>query len=97
MGVYIKDDWLKPRSRSTHLTAAEIALLRAAYDNRRRPSDIARELKCSSRIVYKYYTIFRGKLVSFKPKRAAPVAVVRNPEPVFQASASRFYKSNFEI
>ena len=44
------DDWEKPRSRGTHLTEDEIGRIKDAYKAGRHYSEIARELKCSSRI-----------------------------------------------
>lgn len=81
------DDWHKPRGRGVHLTTAEIAKIRVAFNVGRKPRDIARELKCSSRIAAKYYGVFRGG------RYRVPDMVQREPAVV----RARFYKSNFEL
>lgn len=83
-----KDDWEKPRSRSQHLTEAEIALLRKAFSSRRTIKDIARELQCSSRTVSKYYGFFRAEGIPQGPQR--------RPFDPASHRASRFYSSTFE-
>jgi hypothetical protein len=83
-----RDDWEKPRGKGQHLTADEIAFIRTGYKQGRRYSDVARELKCSSRVVSKYYGFFRAEGVPVKT--AAPF----NPA---KQTTDRFYKSNFEI
>lgn len=92
-----KDDWDKPRREGNHLSDEEIALIRGAYDLNRKPCDIARELKCSSRIAYKYFEIFRGGM--FRPRK--PKVKLSKPKVVLPAAppmpAPRFYKSNFEL
>lgn len=55
------DDWEKPRSNGTHLTAAEILRIREAYLANRPSHDIARELQCSSRVASKYYGLFAAE------------------------------------
>jgi hypothetical protein len=89
----IKDDWEKPRTKGMKLNAAEIARLRVAFNTRTHPRDIARELKCSSRVTSKYYAMFRGRPHQrhAKPKIVAPV---REPKPLV---TPRFYTSNFEL
>lgn len=78
------DDWDKPRSRGTHLSDAEIELVKRAYRDERKIRDVARELKCASRTVSKYYGFFREEGVRTKSTPAKPV---RGP---------RYYTSNFE-
>jgi hypothetical protein len=80
-----KDDWHKPRTQGNHLTADEIELIRAAFKAGRKPSVIARELKCASRTVSKYYQQFRR----------GDVPVVKRFRPAIQNR--RFHTSDFEI
>lgn len=56
-----RDDWEKPRSKGTHLTDAEIEMLRAAFRVGRSARDVARDLKCSSRVANKYYSYFKAQ------------------------------------
>jgi len=91
-----QDDWEKPRAVWQHLTDAEIKKLRDAFNAGRKTGDIARELKCSSRIATKYYAQFRGRPVPGHPGR--PRRKPTKPEHAPAAPPpSRFYKSNFEL
>lgn len=83
----IKDDWEKPRSKGQHLTADEIALIRRGYLTNRFYRDIARELKCSSRVVSKYYGLFQ----------AEGLRKGRDLEPKKKVGEGRFYKSTFSL
>jgi transposase len=78
------DDWEKPRSKGQHLTEAEIATIKQDYLAGRHYRDVAKDLKCSSRIVSKYYGLFRAEGAVQNPKRP-PVA------------QNRFYKSDFSL
>lgn len=84
--VQPRDDWEKPRSKGQHLTADEIAFIKAEYRNRTPIRTVARHLKCSSRVVSKYFGLFRAEGV-----RGVPF------NPASQTQASRFYKTNFEV
>jgi hypothetical protein len=88
----MRDDWEKPRSKGQHLTEAEIAQIRVAFRCGRKPEDIARELKCSSRVAAKYFAQFRGNGRHISPK----IIIRPRPQPAV-AAKSRFYKSNFEL
>ncbi len=78
----IKDDWHKPRGKGQHLTPADIAQIKAAFDAKRKPRDVARELQCSTRVAEKYFRQFG--------MGDAPVVVKRfRPD--------RLYTSNFEL
>ena len=79
-----RDDWAKPRSHGTKLTEAEIAKIKAAYRAGRAVRDIARELKCASRTVSKYYGFFSAE------------GVVKTPERPKRKLPERHYKSNFD-
>jgi hypothetical protein len=57
----MRDDWEKPRGRNDHLTAVEIKQIRVAFNCGLKPRDIAREIKCSSRIAFKYFAMFRTR------------------------------------
>lgn len=92
MATQIKDDWEKPRSKGDHLKAHEIAQIRVAFRCGRKPRDIARELKCSSRVAAKYFAVFRGGAT--RRERAPKMVIQAEPRPVTQG---RFYKSNFEL
>lgn len=81
-----KDSWDKPRNQGQHFTDDEIAQIKIAYQTRRKPNDIARELKCSSRNVAKYYRQFREQGVGQAQER-----------PFNPSRDGRYYKSNFEL
>ncbi len=90
-----RDDWSKPRSEGNKLTQAEIAQIRVAFNCGRRPSDIARELQCSSRTAAKYYAIFRGG-----PARTGRPSLETKRELAPErktVSRARFYTSTFEL
>ena len=63
------DDWEKPRSKGQHLTGEEVYQLRQAHQLGRTPREAARELKCSTRVAYKYFKAFDGDLSSGYPRR----------------------------
>lgn len=84
-----KDDWEKPRSKGQHLTEAEIGLIREAFKVGRHYSEIARELKCSSRVACKYYGLFSAEGVRKNIDKPFDPAAKQLP--------SRFYKTSFEL
>ena len=69
------DDWEKPRSHGTRLTEAEIQFMREGYLSSRLYRDVARDLKCSSRIASKYYSLFAAEGV--RPQNIPAVLPVR--------------------
>jgi hypothetical protein len=79
----MKDTWDKPRGHGQHLTEAEIAEIKEAYCAGQKIGFVARKLKCSSRVVSKYYGLFRAEGVTKRVRR--PVAT------------NRFYKSDFNL
>jgi hypothetical protein len=81
-----RDDWEKPRGKGQHLTPDEIAFIKGEYRKQSNVRDVARSLKCSSRVVTKYFGLFRAEGVGGLPFN-----------PASQTQASRFYKSNFEV
>lgn len=92
------DDLRRKRSRGNHLTEAEVAKARALYQAGRLVEDIADQLNCSLRAVYRNTRDLRanGTVARRKP------SIWREPrtrsEPVSAAPparASRFYKSEF--
>ncbi|MBV5269022.1 MAG: hypothetical protein JZU55_02725 [Afipia sp.] len=83
-----RDDWEKPRSKGQHLTATEIAFIKSEFLNGTKAHDTARALKCSSRIVSKYYGFFVAE---------GCVSGNRAPFDPAKARSDRFYKSNFEL
>lgn len=87
----IKDDWEKPRTQGNHLTSAEIASLRVAFNCGRKPRDAAREMKCSTRVAAKYFSQFRGDARYRGP--VAEIQIIAPQRPV----RARFYKSDFEL
>ena len=85
------DDWHKPRSHGTKLTADEIESLRRSYFSGEPYAAAARKLACSSRAACKYYGLWRAEGAS--PRREARVL----PKPLRSPLPNRFYKSNFEL
>ena len=63
------DTWDKPRSHGEHLTETEIAFIRDSFVNRYPIKYTAEKLKCSSRVVTKYYGYFRAEGVEQKRSR----------------------------
>ena len=77
------DDWEKVRTNGTHMTPEEVGIIRKAFKEGKDVRTVARELRCGSRTVTRYYELFLAEGVSSKP------------EPTIQRP-SRFYRSNFE-
>ncbi|MCK1585459.1 hypothetical protein IVB03_39385 [Bradyrhizobium sp. 168] len=93
------DDWEKPRGKGQHLTGEEVYQLRQAHRAGRTPRDAAREIKCSSRIAYKYFKAFDGDLRSGQPRRLriyTPDFAVAERAPA-APTPSRFYKGSFDL
>lgn len=86
------DDWVKPHNNGNHLTEDEVEQLRRRYRAGWKPRDAAREIKCSSRVAYKYFGFFR----SAGAPQAQEYRPVYIPEPK-RAPADRFYRGNFEL
>lgn len=85
------DDWERSRNEGQHLTDAEIEIVRDGFRNGRPPRDVARDLKCTTRVIMQRYRRLRETHASRKVRR--PVDAPSIPaEP-----KSRFYKSNFEL
>jgi hypothetical protein len=84
-------DWEKPRSKTDWLTESEISLLREAFDAGRSACDAACDVNCSTRIVYKHYSRFRGGALAIGRPKLVPQPAQAPVRP------SRFYKSNFEL
>lgn len=80
-----RDDWDKTRSRGQHLTETEIGFIRAERQKGTAPRDVARTLKCSSRVVNKYFSFFacEGEPV---PTRKRPITL----------AGPNIYRSDFE-
>lgn len=80
----MKDDWQKPRGHNQHFTSDELAKIRAAFDDKRKAADVARDLKCSTRVINGYFARFRNPVK----------VVVQRFRPQIPC---RHYKSNFEV
>lgn len=105
------DDWEKNRSHAQHLTPAEIEIIRQRKEKQETPRTIARDLKCSTRVVYRYFAQFEGRLQGRhqvkkrsevrKPKAAhhqfRPTEPPRPRLTPAEQKASRHYHSNFEL
>lgn len=88
-----QDQWRKPRSNGNHFTEDEINKVWAAYKANRAPKDIARELKCSSRSINRYYSMIREgrNFLCSKPRKVVPVIEVR------RVPVDRFYHGSFDL
>lgn len=82
------DDWEKPRSKGTHLTPEEIALLKTSFKAGHSTREAAKALKCSSRTAFKYYSYFKNEL--------APPRLEQPPEPR-PPLPNRFYRTSFDL
>ncbi len=91
----VKDDWVKTRSHGHGLSEDEKEVIRKARLIGRPPRDVARELKCSTRVVAKYYRIFAGHS---RPERHSGAPRGTRPKPARRHPSlpDRFYHSNFE-
>lgn len=101
MGKSRKDDWERPRNTGQHLTPDEVRVIRDGFAAKRKPSDIARELKCASRTVYAHFAVLKGAPRKYyvRKRRAKQLAgsesSVGATAPARAATPSRFYKSDF--
>jgi hypothetical protein len=77
--MHKRDDWEKPRSHGCHLTEAEISRLRQAYKDGVNSRTVALELRCSSRVVSKYYGFFKAEGVR-KTISAVPLRLPQQAE-----------------
>lgn len=92
-----KEDWAK-RGRNEHLTEADVATLRSRLRDKVSSFDAARELRCSVRVVQKYYSQFSGRQF-VRAERPSRAGLDRKPSPQRTPvdRQSRFYKSTFEL
>lgn len=110
--VSLPEDWEKPRSKSTHLTAEEIQQLRVAYNCGKLAREAARELKCSTRTVNKYFADFGGnsnRVIGKRQFERRPIRPVAGDQYYFESSKprpafdpvkhreSRHYRGSFEL
>jgi Zn-dependent peptidase ImmA (M78 family) len=89
----MKDDWPYTRTRQQHFTAEEVALIQKAHKEKRKAASVARELGCSSRVIYTRYAELNGVVRPYRKyeqrrQEAKPKAAAK-PIP------ARFYKSDF--
>lgn len=89
-----KDDWERPRSKGQHFTPAEMRVIEDGFAAKRRPRDVARELRCATRTVYGHFAALAGTPNKFFPrKKVRKQSMQGRPMPAL--GASRFYKSEF--
>lgn len=83
------------RHKGEHLSDAEIATVRQAFVEGRRPKEAALLVSCSPRIAMKYYGFFRaeGRALEAKAEKEAP-----QPKPFDRRAHydARHYRSSFE-
>ncbi len=78
-----REDWVCIRTRGQHFTADEIEFIAQACRDGRSRKDVARDLKCSIRVIDTHFARLRA------PDEIAPAAKAKGPRP------SRFYHSDF--
>ena len=88
------DDWTYTRTRSQHFDAGELALIAKRFREGASPIDVARELRCSSRVIYTRFRQLRGG-EPVRRKAPKPETLARPKSPPVNRE-SRFYRSNFE-
>lgn len=81
------DDWEKPRSKSQHLTPAEIELLKTSFKAGHSTREAARAIKCSSRVASKYYSYFKAEGV--RRGNGGPFNPAKQP--------TRLYRPDFDL
>lgn len=82
------------RSRGHRLASDEIELIRTRHKEGVRTILVAKEVRCSQRVVNKYYAMFGGKPHNPVAKK---VEVIDKPSKPKIELPNRHYKSNFEI
>jgi transposase len=83
---YLRDDWHKPRSEGTHLSADELEQLKDAFRAGMTPKDAARTIQCSSRTARRRFEQFRDEGL-----------LEQDPPPVRITREQRFYHGSFEL
>lgn len=89
------DDWAKPRSNGTPFTEEERAFVKAGFEAKRSPRDVARDLQSSSRTVARHFVRLR-RHAEIEAAKAARAASTDKFDPV-KAREARFYRSSFEL
>jgi hypothetical protein len=86
-----------PRGRNEHLTHDEIASIRLRFNEGAPSTVVAGEMRCTIRVVQKYYAMFRGNGVHRKSRRLAAPARVKDRAEFDAIKRLRFYTSDFEL
>lgn len=92
----LAEDWFKPRTHGQRLTRDEIDFIRAAHARGDIARLVARQLRCTTRIIRKYFAQFEGRAPAIAKRR--PIPSVEKPKPPQPKSVPtpNFYRSNFE-
>ena len=80
----------KKRGRQDHFTPQEIEIIRRAFVDGRKISDVCLELNASARNIVKYYGFFRA---GGQPQRKQKQTAIKKTA---KSLPDRFYHSNFE-
>lgn len=95
------EDWEK-RERSEHLSESEIHEIRRRNREGELPRNIARDLRCSTRIVHKYIAQFEGRInrhrYENRARRDGPRVTEQKPRQTeAERREARHYRGSFEI
>jgi len=86
------ETWNFVRRQCNHFTAEERTLIAQRFREGAKAYDVARELKCSVRVIHTHYARMRGGAAN--PVRG--MQKFEQPKPREIDKSSRFYHSNFE-
>jgi response regulator of citrate/malate metabolism len=87
-----QDQWSKPRGNGNHFTAAEVEVIKGAFEADLTAKKVAQALKCSSRSVRRYFEKLRdGMPISADTRK--PTLVVQ----IKRGPVDRRYHGSFEL
>lgn len=89
----IKDDWRYSRNQAQHFTEAEREFIAKQFRDGVSAPACARQLQCSSRVIYTHYRRLRGDP---PPEPRKPKPLKPRERRAMPDRASRFYRSTFE-
>jgi response regulator of citrate/malate metabolism len=81
-----QDQWSKPRGNGNHFTAAEVEVIKGAFEADLTAKKVAQALKCSSRSVRRYFEKLLDMGVLRDTGRRIPVAYRNHKLIVFEAA-----------
>jgi len=89
-----KDDWSYTRNQGQHFDQGDLDLIAKRFREGAKATEVARELRCSSRNIYIRFAELRGNGRPRTSSKKLPEFVKPKSPPVNREA--RFYRSNFE-